>query len=525
MSENRKYILAIDMGTSGPKVALVSVRGEVAASEFEPTPLLLLPNGGAEQRPDDWWNAITAAARRLLGRGLVPAGDVAAVSCTTQWAGTVAVDRDGNPLMNAINWMDTRGAPHIKWLTGGQIEIEGYRVDKLWRWMQLTGGAPGHSGKDSIAHILYLKHERPEIYRAAYKFLEPMDYVNLRLTGQWAASFATITLHWLTDNRNIANVAYDDGLIKLCGVEREKLPDLKPTNAILGPLKKEVAADLGLPDGTPVVMATPDLHSAAIGSGAVRDCEPHLCIGTSSWLSCHVPFKKTDLFHNMASIPAGIPNRYLLANEHETSGVCLNFLRDNLIFPDDDLAVGAKPPDVYRKFDRMVEKTPPGSDKVIFTPWLYGERTPVEDHSVRGAFYNLSLKTTREHLVRAVFEGVALNSRWLLGYVEQFVGRKFEWINMIGGGASSNVWCQIHADALDRPIRQVQNPIEAGVRGAAWLAAMALGYAALDDIAEHTPIANVYQPDPAHRKLYDELFREFVNIYQSNKGIYARLNK
>lgn len=519
-----QYVLAIDLGTSGPKVALVSTQGEVVASEFEPTPFQLLPHGGAEQDPHQWWGAITRASQRLLGQYPALQQHILAVACTSQWSGTVAVDETGQPLMNAIIWMDARGAPHVRRLTGGPIEIEGYAIDKLARWLWLTGGIPGHAGKDSIAHILYLKHERPEIYRATHKFLEPKDYLNFRLTGQLAASYDSIALHWVTDNRQIQRVVYDPGLLRLAGLERRQLPDLKRAADILGPLTSEAATELGLGQSVPVVMGTPDLQSAAIGSGAVRDFEPHLYLGTSAWLTCHVPFKKTDIVHNMVSLPAAIPDRYFIANEQEMAGACLTYLRDNLLFPEDAATPGARPVG-YAFLDQIAERAPAGSDKLIFTPWLYGERTPVEDHTVRGAFYNLSLAITRPHLVRAVLEGVAYNARWLLGAVEQFAGRKFEALHLIGGGAQSGLWCQIHADILNRPIRQVKDPIRANARGVAWLALVALGRTSFAELAERVPIAHTYQPNPEHRKLYDELFREFVAIYDRNKGIYARLNR
>ncbi len=416
-----RYILAIDLGTSGPKVALVSTQGEVVDWEFEAMQLFLLPNGGAEQSPGDWWEAIKRAAQRLLARRLVPVDKIVALSCTTQWSGTVPVDRHGHPLMNAIIWMDSRGAPYARRIADGLVKVQGYGIGRLLTWLWLTGGAPTHSGKDSIAHILYIKNELPEIYRATYKFLEPMDYLNLRLTGQFAAAYNTVTLHWLTNNRDISNVVYDERLLKMSTIDRDKLPDLRSANDLLGPIKPEVAKELGLHEEVQVVMGTPDVHSAAIGSGAVRDYEGHLYIGTSSWLTCHVPFKKTDLFHNMASLPSAIPGKYLLTNEQECAGVCLDFLRDNILFHDDELATGTAPSAAYDIFNQIAERVPAGSGKVIFTPWLYGERTPVDDHLVRGGFFNQSLKTTREHLVRAVFEGVAYNSRWLLTYQEGFV--------------------------------------------------------------------------------------------------------
>ncbi len=526
MSKNtRKYILAVDLGTSGPKSALVSTDGEIVDSEFQEVGLKLLPNGGAEQSPGEWWDAIVKTSKKVLGKGLVPVEDIVALCCTTQWSGTVAVDRNGDPLMDAIIWMDSRGSRYVKDITGGLIKLEGYGVLKLIKWIRLTGGVPGHAGKDPIAHILYIKNELPEIYERTYKFLEPKDYVNLRLTGKFASSFDSITLHWVTDNRDISRIVYDDRLVEMSTIDRDKLPDLMQAVDILGPIKKELAEELGLPEAVQVVMGTPDIPSAAIGSGAVRDYEAHLYIGTSSWLTCHVPFKKTDLFRNMASLPSAIPGRYFVANEQETAGACLTFIRDNILHYRDQLPEKGDGVEIHQTLDGIVENVPPGSDKVIFTPWLYGERTPVDDRSVRAGFHNQSLRTTREHLIRAVYEGVAYNSRWLLGYVEKFIKRPFEHIHMIGGGANSDVWCQIYADVLDRTIKQVKDPIMANVRGAAFLASIALGYLAVHDIPEHVKIAKVFRPNPKNRKIYDELFREFLNIYKSNRKIYERLNR
>ncbi len=325
-----QYILAVDLGTSGPKVALFSASGALVAHDFEPTPLQLLPNGGAEQNPEDWWNAITRATQRVVARQLVPVDAIRAISLTTQWSGTVAVDRAGQPLRPAIIWMDSRGAPYIKKLTGGFPEIEGYNAFRALTWINLTGGIPGKSGKDPIAHILYLQNKEPQVYRQAYKFMEPKDYLNLRLTGRFAASYDSITLHWVTDNRNIQKIDYDPRLLRWCTVERDQLPDLQPPAGILGPVRPEVAREWGLREDVLVGTGTPDMFSAAVGSGAVHDYQAHLYLGTSSWLMCHVPFKKTDLAHSIPSLPAAIPGRYILTDEQETAGACLNYLRDNI---------------------------------------------------------------------------------------------------------------------------------------------------------------------------------------------------
>ncbi len=517
-------ILAIDLGTSGPKVALVTPQGQVRDCRAGACKLTILPGGGAEQDPDEWWAVIRATLAELLAANPDAIGRIAAIGCTSQWSGTVAVGEDGRPLMNALIWMDARGAPYVAQITDGPIKLQGYSLRRLITWLRLTGGLPAHSGKDSIAHILFIKHQHPDIYRRAYRFLEPKDYLNLRLTGQYAASHESITLHWLTDNRDIANVRYNDQLLRWSTLDRAKLPELKRAIDILGPLRPDAAAELGLPAGLPVIVGTPDLHSAAVGSGAVGDFQPHLYIGTSSWLTCHVPYKKTDLFHNMASLPSAVPGKYFIADEQETAGACLAFLRDNILYADDLLARDERVPNVYPLFDRIVEATEPGSGKLIFTPWLHGERTPVDDRHARGGFHNLSLRHTRAEMIRAVFEGVAYNSRWLLRYVERFVGRRLDGIHMVGGGANSDVWCQIHADVLDRAVRQVQDPVQVNARGVGLLAAVACGLTTFDQIGE-VAIARTYEPNPANRALYDELFAAFEDIYKQNNRIYRRLNR
>ncbi len=517
-----KHILAIDLGTSALKVALVTTRGQVVGLESEPVQLQLLPGGGAEQDPEEWWSAVRRSVTRLLGR--LPGSNVVGIGCTAQWSGTVPVDQAGRPLSNAIIWMDSRGAGEVHRVTGGPVRISGYGVDKLVRWVRKTGGIPGATGKDSVAHILWLKRHHPELYAKAHKFLEPKDYLNLRLTGRFAASYDSIALHWVTDNRDPAHIRYDDGLLALAGLDRAKLPDLLPSTSVLGSLTPEAAAELGLSPEVQVVAGTPDIHSAAVGSGATRDLEAHLYVGTSSWLTCHVPFKKTDLLRNMASLPSAIPGRYFIANEQETAGACMSFLRDNLLFHGDGLTPLPPPPNLYAQFDELAAGAPPGSGGLIFTPWLYGERTPVEDHLIRGGFHNLTLSTTRPQLIRSVLEGVAYNARWLLEAVETFAGRRLDPIRIIGGGARSELWCQIYADVLGRTIDQVDEPLEANVRGAAIVAAVGLGHMSFDDAPNCVTVRRSYRPQPEHRQLYDRMYRAFRELYRRNRPVLAKLN-
>lgn len=522
MAPAQETVLAIDLGTSGPKVALVTTDGELIARASEPTALHLLPDGGAEQDPEDWWRAITAATRRLWAQGHDPAG-VIAVCATSQWAGTVAVDERGQPLHRAILWMDTRGARYVPELVGGLVRIQGYSAAKLATWISRTGGIPSLGGKEPVAHIQYLRHHHPDIWRAAHKFLEPKDWINHRLCGRMCATFDSIALHWVTDNRDIERVRYDDKLLAMAQLDRAQLPELVRATDEIGTLGERAAADLGVPRRARVLGGTPDVQSAAIGAGAVEDFAPHLYLGTSSWLSCHVPWKRTDLQRNVASLPSALPGRYFAANSQETAGACVAWLRDHVLWPR-DLADDRPPPDdAFARIDQLAASVAPGAGGVVFTPWLFGERCPVADPRVRSSFSNLSLQTTRAHLCRAVLEGVALNTRWLLDAVERFAGRRLDAIRAVGGGAGSAVWCQIHADVLQREIVQVQDPLSCNARGAALLALLGLGKLRVEELAARVPIAARFAPRPEHAERYATAFAAHRALWKLSAREHPRL--
>ncbi len=524
MTDQKKFILAIDHGTSGIKAAIVSVNGRVVDYEYEKTPITFLPGGGAEQNPDDWWRALIASCARLTTRQTVPPEAIAAVAVSSTFSSTVAVDKNGDPLMNALTWMDSRGAPYVQKLMKGFPGVDGYGIFKIMRWLPKTGGGPTLSGKDDIAHVLLIKNAFPEIYHNTHLFLPSKDYLNLKLTGKFAASFDSMQLFWVSDIRDIHNIRYDEKLLSLLDLEPAKLPPMKKSTAILGTVRKEVARALGIPEATQVVVSSPDHQSACIGSGAVTDFAGHLYVGTSSWIQAVVPFKKTDVLHSIASFPTAIPGKYQSVNEQDMAGGCLSHLFDNLLFYDNALK-GSRPADPYAFIDRIAGNVPAGSHKLIYLPWLNGERTPVDNTTLRGGFFNMSKTITQDHLIRAVMEGVAYNTRWSLKYVERFIKQKMDPIHFIGGGAASAVWCQIFADVLNREIRQMEDPRQANARGAAFIASVGLGYITFDDIPKLTRIKKTFLPNPENRKIYDDLYNVFIRLYQKNKSLYRRLNR
>jgi xylulokinase len=178
----------------------------------------------------------------------------------------------------------------------------------------------------------------------------------------------------------------------------------------------------------------------------------------------------------------------------------------------------------YVRLTAIAATAPAGAGGVLFTPWLNGERSPVEDRNLRAAFLNLSMTTERAHLVRAVLEGVAFNARWLLDSVERFIKRPMPSLRILGGGALSDLWCQIHADILNRRIEQVDEPMYANLRGAAFFAAMSLGRIELADVAERVRVTRTFEPDAAAKKVYEPMYAEYRRLYHRLHGVYARLN-
>ncbi len=519
-----RYVLAVDLGTSGAKVALIGVDGRLAAWEFEPVDLIVLPGGGAEQRPDDWWRALVAATRRLLARHHGPAATVAAVCCSTQGEGTVPVDETGAPLHNCILWMDMRGAPHLRRQFGGFPSMQGISLRRVWRWVRLTGGMPSPTGKDPAAHMLYIRDELPEVYDRTYKFLGAPDYLNLRLCGRMAASYDSILTSWVTDNRDADDVRYDAALVRDCGVDGDKLPEIVSCTEVLGRLTPAAAEELGLAPETQVVAGAIDTTAAAVGAGTTDDFALHLYLGTSSWMAAHVPFKKTDVFAGLASVPCAVPGRWLLTALQATAGGNLTWLRDNVLYHHDELLAEEEQPDVFKVFDQIVRRVPPGSNGVLYTPWIWGERAPVDDCALRAGLFNLSLTNTREDVVRAFFEGVALNARWLLGPVAKFLGRPVQRVNLVGGGGQSDVWAQIMADVLGVTVRRVRDPIQANARGAAWIAAAGLGEIAFSDVPRLVEIDGEFEPDAAASQIYDGWYETFIQIHKRMRPVYGRIN-
>lgn len=518
------YILVIDLGSGGPKVGVVSDRGEIMSSTFIPITTQILDGGGAESDPHEWWDCTLKAAKEAIDISGVPAGDIVAVSCDTHYSVVVAVDKNGEPLMNAISWFDSRGGPYNQKLRRGVINIEGYGITKLYKWVSRTGIAPMPSGIDTLGHIQYIKNEHPDIYEKTAVFLEPMDYMTMKLTGKVTGTHESMLMMMSIDFRKPDLLEYDDDLIKLNGVDKNKFPKLIHPDSVVGNLLPEVADQLGLSPSTQVLPGLNDTNASLIGSGAINDFEGFIYIGTSLLMGSLLPFKKTDIFSAISTMPSPYHGRYSLIAEQGTGGKTLEFFINNLVFPDDEFKTGEMPDDVYERVSQMAAKVPAGSDGVMFFPWLNGTIAPDENGDARGAIFNLSLKSTRNHLSRALMEGIAFNSRWTRKPVEKMIGKKFDKFRFAGGGALSELWAQIHADILGVPIHQISEPRNNTIRGAAFVALNRLGIRSVDEIPDLVKTEKIYEPIPENQVVYDKMFEQYKNFYRQNKKIFSILN-
>lgn len=519
-----KYIVSHDMGTSGDKAILVTVYGDIVDTAKLNYPMYHPQPGYAEQDPFDWWNAVCSTTKTVLKKSGVNPKDVVGMTFSSQMQNVIPVSGDGTPLMRSMTWLDGRSADIMREKLWTQPRILGYNIFHLLKFLRITGGTPGHTGKDQIGKILWLQTHQPEIYSKTKKFLDAKDFIIYQLTGNMVTSVDIAVIWWMLDTRKNRN-QWHPKLCKLANIGVEQLAEVKESAAIAGQLTDTAAELTGLLPGTPIINGAGDLSAAALGSGAIDDGELHISVGTSGWVAGHFTKRKIDIAHYTGCIGSAYPEKYYLGMAHqETAGICLEWLKNKVLYHEEQLKEERQVAEIYQVLDQLAEQAGPGAEGLIYTPWMYGERCPLDDDYVRAGLYNIGLNHSREHIIRAVFEGIAFNTRWAMETLENLYS-KVDQLNIIGGGAKSDVWTQIMADVTNKKINRVKDPQQAGAKGMALLASMTLGYLkSLEDIKNHIKIDRSFLPNPDNRKLYDDLFKEFKNIYKQNKKWYKRMN-
>jgi len=503
-----KYILAHDVGTSNNKAALVDLEGNVHGKSISPYDIKYPRPGWAEQSPEDWWQAVTSTTRQLLADTKVDPSDILCVAYSTQMLGIVPMGEKEGALGPGIIWLDSRAPEEAIWVMN---KFLGPNV-----FAAIAGATIG--GKDGIPKLIWLKKNQQEIYTKMKCFLDVNGYLNYRSTGNMVMNWSNASAFGL----DLKKKTWLEAIFKYVGIDTKKLAPLVRSIDKIGGLTGEAAKEMGLLEGTPVMGGAGDVPSAAVGSGAVGEGEGHISIGTSAWVG--VVTRRTPTGKNgIAAIHSADPEKALLLSQMELAGGCLKWLGDEVCRSEKaDPAIS----NIFGYMDDSITKVPAGSDYLLFMPWMYGERTPISDTYIRSGFLNLAPEHTREHLLRAVYEGVAYNIRWIIERVEKEYKFPLPSLRVIGGGALGHPWMQILADITGKRVETVHNPQEAGAVGVAMTAAIGLGiYKDFDSLKKVVTVDKAFEPRAENRQVYDFLYGSFHELYKDLKGFYTRINK
>lgn len=517
----RKYILVHDLGTSGNKAVLFDLNLNVVSQIKIDYPLYYPKSGWAEQNAEDYWEAVKNATKFLVTKSNINQNEIIALTFDCQMNCTIPIDNRGKPLMNCISWLDTRAAPLTHMFSKGLFKISGYGLQTILMFLKITGGAPGFNGKDPISHLLWIKENQPLMYEKTYKFLSVKDFIIYKCTQNAVTSRDLGNTSWMMDS-NPGKFEWSEKILTKFRIDKEKLPEIKKSTDIAGELSNEASKELNLKSGIPIFVSSGDITSAALGSGGIPENKLVICLGTADWVAAHTSKRVKDLAHYTGCICSSQGN-YLCISKQETGASCLDWITQKM-FINEMAKYKENPNELYLHLDSLIKSVKVGSKNLIFTPWLFGERSPINNPEVRGGFYNLSLEHTREDILRSVYEGVAYNIKWSLIYLEKLVGKSDE-INCIGGGAKSDVWCQILADILERKIVQIEQPDLAAAKGSAIISMVGLGI--LKEFSDAIPlikVKKVFLPNIDNKKTYDKLFVEYRNIYKRNKKMFKNLN-
>ncbi len=499
MTSGGDLVLGYDFGTSSVKSALFDGRGRTVARAREGYPMSRPAPGWAEQSPEDWWRAMARASRVMLAEADIPPERVAAIAIAGQMGAMVALDADGEALHDALIWLDTRSAPQARRLVAGWPRIQGYGLTALLPWLRLANGAPNLSGKDPLSKMLWLREEMPEVWARARRLADVKEYLIQRATGEAATTPDCAHLTWLMDARP-GRWAWSPALLRRAGLDPALLSNIRLGSEVVGELRGEAARELGLLAGTPVVGGAGDVLASALGAGAIGDGELFLYYGTSSWWGAPRARPKVDVLRGIGTLAAAERDRYLLIATQESAGAAAAWAAEIFGFGGNLAA-----------FDEAAATVETSSNSPLFLPWLMGERVPVDDPERRAGFLGLSFDAGRAAMARAVLEGVALNSRWALDAMTHSLdGAPLE-ARIVGGGALSDLWCQITADVTGLTLARPSDPDLAGARGVALLASLALGWRAdLDEASEMAPTADIFPPDPGRKAVHDARYARYL---------------
>ncbi len=497
-----KYIIAHDLGTSGNKATLYSLEGKLIKSTVFHYDLITGENNVAEQKADDWWKAVCETTKSLLEG--INNTDVAAVSFSGQMMGCLCVNDKGEPLYNALIWADMRSAEQESVIRNNIGELEFYKIT-------------GHriSSSYSLTKLMWIKENEPEVYKNTYKMLNAKDYIIYKLTGRFVTEPSDASSTCFMD---LNTLKWSDKIFDIAGIDKQKMPDIIPSVDVAGTVTKEAATLCGLVEGTPVVCGGGDGCCAAVGTGVVKEGVANCCLGTSSWIS--LATKKPIYDENMSTFNFAhiVPGYIMPCGTMQTGGGALSWTV-NCMFDGYEKDKN----EIYSLVNEEVSKSPLGAKKLLFLPYLIGERSPRWNDKAKGTFTGLTLNHNRGDILRSVMEGVGYNLDIILNSFKNS-GSFIDNLILIGGGARNKVWQQILADIFGVSVLVPNYLEEATSMGAAITAGVGIGtFKSFDAVNKFIKITEENKPDLSKNEKYAEMKKLFDEAYYSLANVFEKM--
>ena len=504
------YLLGVDLGTSGTKTVLFDENGVSVASALMEYPLYQPENGWAEQDPDDWWLAAKNTIRRVLDQSGVNPADIRGLGISGQMHGLVLLDEEGSVLRKAILWCDGRTQEECDEMTAAVGK------EKLIA-ISANPALPGFTA----GKILWVKKHEEALYRKAKHILLPKDYVRYKLTGKYYAEMSDASGTNLLD---VKNRCWSEEILSLLDIDPALLPSLLESTDQAGCITREAAAETGLYEGMPVAAGAADNMAAAVGTGVVVPGKAFTTIGTSGVVFAHSREVQIDPAGRVHTFCSAVPGEYTVMSCTLAAGLSLKWFRDTFCKAEcqtaDEMGV-----DPYVLMNEEAAQSPVGANRLLFLPYLMGERSPILDSASRGAFIGLSAIHQRRDLLRAVMEGVMYSQRQNLDVLRgmQVVP---ETMLACGGGAKSPFWRQMMADMFHMPVKTVQNT-EGPALGAAIMAGVASGvYSDIPSACEKVMKENApLMPNEEAHNAYETYYQLYCTLYPALKGAYGQLQQ
>ncbi len=503
-----KYLLGIDIGTSGTKTILFDEKGNKICSHIVEYDLIQPKNGWAEQDPEQWWKAVKETIKYIVKNTNINVEDIKGIGLSGQMHGLVMLDKDGNVLRNAILWCDGRTSKECLEITE---KVGKERLIEICANPALTGFTAGK--------ILWVRKNEPEIYKQCYKILLPKDYIRYKLTNTFGAEPSDASGTNLFD---IKNMCWSKEILDKLNIDINLLPEIKQSIDIAGTLTKNVSLELGLSQNTVVCMGAGDNAAAAIGTGVVEKGKAFTTIGTSGVVFAYTDKLVIDKQCRVHTFCHAIPNTWAVMSCTLSAGMSLKWFRDNFCSQEKEIAKYLNK-DSYDIINEGIKNIPIGADNLIYLPYLMGERSPILDENARGVFFGLSTIHNKYHMLRAIIEGVSYSQKQCLELIKD-MGISLDNMYICGGGAKSKIWHQMISDIYNINTISIKNE-EGPALGVAILASVACGiYSDIKEACKHLiKSKDEVIPIIENHNNYMKFYNIYVNLYPSLKDCFKQL--